>query len=201
MALPRPWPAPVTTATRPSPLTPPPRSRSRGAEVGDAEVERRHLGAAVALDELAGEVAPGRRGQVERAQPDVLGRADEAERRLRHHLLRELGGRSTPSRAEVAIDPTWIPLTRMRGRAVERHQPGHVRHGALGGAVGHEAPVGPPAHERADVHDRAAALLEHVRDRELRQLERRRDVEVERVLELLRRRLQQGQRGRCRPRC
>src|SRR5690242_12121347 len=57
-------------------------SRTLRGHVGEPEVEGGLLDAAVDLDQLAGDVLPGLRRQVEDAGGDVLRLADPAERRL-----------------------------------------------------------------------------------------------------------------------
>src|SRR5690349_6747026 len=59
-------------------------------EIRHPQVEGRLLDAAVDLDQLAGDVLPRLRGEVEHARGDVLGLADPAERRLGLELVHHL---------------------------------------------------------------------------------------------------------------
>src|SRR6187549_163732 len=66
-------------------------SRTLRGHVGEPEVQGGLLDAAVDLDELAGDVLPGPRREVEDACGDVLRLADPAQRRLALKLAHQLG--------------------------------------------------------------------------------------------------------------
>src|SRR5918992_5467622 len=65
--------------------------RTLRGHVGQVEVEVRLLDPAVDLEQLAGDVLPGLRAEVERGGGDVLGLADPAEGGLGLHLVHHLG--------------------------------------------------------------------------------------------------------------
>ena len=71
-----------------------------------------------------------------------------------------------------------------------------MRHRGLGRAVGGVAATGDAPHHRGDIDDGTAAALEHDRHRRQVQGVRRRDVEVEGLFHVLRRRHQERQRDR-----
>src|SRR3954454_12036964 len=109
--------------------------RTLRCDVGEAEVEGGLLDAAVDLDELAGDVLPGPRRQVEDTGRDVLRLAHPAERGLALELAHQLGlagdelQRAGEDRADVdavAADEPREVLGRHLGQVGER---------SLGGAV------------------------------------------------------------------
>ena len=71
------------------------------------------------------------------------------------------------------------------GSEVGSHRPGQLRFGRLAGVMREMGAYRLADHDRADVDDGSAGAVEQMRDRQPRQLERYRHVEVECLLQVL----------------
>ena len=172
----------ATTLLMSAPIRTP--SPAAGHEVGQAEVEVRHLQAAVDLEHLAGHEPTGGAGQVEHRRRDVLDLTDPRQRRLRGHLVHgrlvagdELQGTGHHTAHGDGVDPD-------RRAEVLGGQPRVVGQRRLRGAVGEVAASGDPADDAGDVDDGATVVLEHLRHRGPGERMGGGDVEVERLLEV-----------------
>ena len=91
------------------------RPADAACEIGEAEVEIGPLQAAVDLEDLAGDVAARRRGQVEDAAATSSGSPIRPSGVARSIWPRRASSVSTMSSAEVATEPTATALTLIRG--------------------------------------------------------------------------------------
>src|SRR6478752_2622619 len=160
--------------------------RTLRCDVGEPEVEGGLLDATVDLEQLAGDVLPGLRREVEDARGNVLRLADPAERGLALELPHQLGLARDELQRAGEDRPDVDAVDADARRQVLGGHLGPVREGGLGRAVGDEPAVRRTPHHRADRDDALllpVVVLQHQRHGGLGERVGRGHVEAERLVE------------------